>query len=76
MKSFSWSAPIFKRETCVDLGKRVPDWTQSVRMDAYGTDDWLLGFCGFLLFFSRFFVFVYIVIVVIFSLKAKLQITL
>ena len=48
MKSFSWSAPIFKRETCVDLGKRVPDWTQSVRMDAYGTDDWLLDiFVGF-----------------------------
>lgn len=76
MKSFSSSAPIFKRETCVDLGKHVPDWTQSVRMDAYGTDDWLLDFCGFLLFFSRFLVLVYIVIVIGFSLKVKIQIIL
>lgn len=76
MKSFSSSAPIFKRETCVDLGKRVPDWTQSVRMDAYGTDDWLLDFYGFLLFFSCFFVFVYIAIVIVFPLKAKIQIIL
>ena len=39
MKFSSSSAPVFKKETCVDWGKRVPDSTQSARMDAYGTNN-------------------------------------